>query len=82
MTLFFFCSLMLPIKDTLMPAASSKTDLGEILSDRTEKRLDISLGDGRTLKQIMEEDFFFLWEKNVIQLTLRWMFETAIGDGT
>lgn len=82
MTLFFFCSLMLPVKDTLMPAASSNTDLGEIFSDIAEKRLNISLGDGRTLKQIMEEDFFFLWEKNVIQLTLRWMFETAIGDGT
>lgn len=82
MALFFFCSLVRPVKDTLMPAASSKTDLGEIFSDITEKRLEISLGDRRTLKQIMEEDFFFLWEKNVIQLTLRWMFETAIGDGT
>lgn len=59
----FFCFLMRPVKDTLMPAASSKTDLGEIFSDITEKRLEISLGDGRTLKQIMEEDFFFMGEK-------------------
>lgn len=36
--------------------------------------------NGRWNMEIMEEDFF-VGEK-YDQLTLRWMFETAIGDGT